>query len=206
MNRHLLIISLLTCTIITAELPAQEDWKLAKSKNGIDVYLRKTPESPIKEFRVETLIKAPIGKVVGELGAIRAHPQWMEGVEEAQQIINPAGSSDSLLHYMIDMPFPFGDRDIVLHKSSGYSDDGTAFHIALTGRNDLVPECEDYTRMLFARGRYDLKSNKNGGTHVTYQFVSDPGGSIPNWLANAFIVNNPYKTMRNLRERLEHGG
>lgn len=204
MTERFLLTALLTTAFSLSVLLAQDDWKLAKSKNGIDVYLRETPDSPIKEFKVEAVIHAPITEIVGALGAIHEHHQWMVGVEQATTVASKHAPEDSLLHYMIDMPFPFGDRDIVMRKSSGYSRDGKAFHIDLAGRADLMPECEDYIRMRFARGRYDLRSNEQGATRVTYRFVSDPGGSIPGWLANAFIVNNPYKTMRNLRLRLEH--
>jgi hypothetical protein len=178
---------------------------LAKSKNGIEVYLRKTPESPIKEFKVEALINTPISRVVHALAAIHEHAEWMVGVDNARQIHNPSAPADSFLYYVIDLPFPISDRDIVMRKSSGYGNNGETFHIALSGHADLIPVCDDYIRMLFVKGSYHLTSEAHDSTQVVYTFVSDPGGSIPNWLVNAFIVNNPYKTMRNLRNRLESG-
>jgi hypothetical protein len=38
---------------------------------------------------------------------------------------------------------------------------------------------------------------------VAYQIHADPGGSIPGWLANATVVDTPFKTLKNLRSTIQ---
>jgi hypothetical protein len=41
-----------------------------------------------------------------------------------------------------------------------------------------------------------------GNIKVQFQYFADPGGKIPAWLINTFVVKNPYKTLTNLRRLL----
>jgi hypothetical protein len=38
---------------------------------------------------------------------------------------------------------------------------------------------------------------------VTYQVHTEPGGDVPSWLANKFVVDAPFNTLKALRERAE---
>ncbi len=40
---------------------------------------------------------------------------------------------------------------------------------------------------------------ENNNVTVIYQFHGDPGGDVPAWLANSFVVSHPYKTLQNLK-------
>ena len=37
---------------------------------------------------------------------------------------------------------------------------------------------------------------------VTYEVHTEPGGSVPSWLANSFVVDAPLQTLRGLRLRM----
>jgi hypothetical protein len=56
--------------------------------------------------------------------------------------------------------------------------------------------------MAISRG-YWMLSPSEGGTEIEYSFLADPGGNIPAWLANQFIVSNPFKTIKGLRNHLK---
>ena len=40
-------------------------------------------------------------------------------------------------------------------------------------------------------------------TIISNRFLSDPGGSIPNWVTNSFISRNPFNTIKNLKAQIE---
>jgi hypothetical protein len=54
--------------------------------------------------------------------------------------------------------------------------------------------------MPVADGYWQLTELENGDIRVVLEQLSDPGGGIPAWLINMFIVQSPYKTLYNLRE------
>lgn len=44
---------------------------------------------------------------------------------------------------------------------------------------------------------------KGDTTEVTYQVHTEPGGSVPAMVANKFVVDSPFNTLKQLRERAE---
>jgi len=44
---------------------------------------------------------------------------------------------------------------------------------------------------------------KGDSTEVTYQVHTEPGGSVPAMVANKFVVEAPFNTLKGLRERAE---
>ena len=43
---------------------------------------------------------------------------------------------------------------------------------------------------------------KNGGTEITNEYASNPGGNIPDWLINTQSVDNPMVTFENLQGKV----
>ncbi len=39
-------------------------------------------------------------------------------------------------------------------------------------------------------------------TEITYQGYGDPGGAVPNWLANRLIKNSSFETFVNMRKQI----
>ena len=52
------------------------------------------------------------------------------------------------------------------------------------------------------KGKWVFTPLENGKTQVYHQFGGDPGGSIPAWIVNMFLVDGPYKTMLGLQETI----
>ena len=46
---------------------------------------------------------------------------------------------------------------------------------------------------------WTLKPEKNGNTIITLQNVSNPGGNIPNFIANYYGLYTPFNTLLKLR-------
>ncbi len=175
----------------------QSEWKLEKSGKGINVYTRSIPETSIKEFKAEMLIKASMKDLEQALQQVEHHPEWMAGVEFTD-ILN---IEPEILQYNLHLPFPFSDRYVVL--SCKTQSDAGSYRLSLQHSDYPPGEVGDKVEIEFIKGYWLFTKVNEHTTSVVYQFVTDPGGSLPDWLVNSFIVRNPYKTLINLRERLE---
>jgi len=178
-------------------LSAQTDWEIEKDNNGIIVETRVTDLTPIKEFRAKTTIKAPMEKVVATLQDIEHHPEWMIDISHAQRL----SEAPEVLHYNIKTPFPMKDRYIVVDVVTTTED--SMVRLAMESSAATPTEIEDHVHIPIVRGYWQFEKIDAATTAVQYQFLSDPGLKMPDWLINMFIVNNPYKTLRNLKKRLE---
>ncbi len=68
---------------------------------------------------------------------------------------------------------------------------------------DYVLENKKCVRMEEAKGFwlfYPLDTDK---VEITYQMHIDPGGGIPAWILNAFIVDAPIDDLKAIRERVK---
>jgi hypothetical protein len=67
---------------------------------------------------------------------------------------------------------------------------------------DYLAENENIVRIRKGTGYWDLREDDHKNVTVTFQFHGEPGGLIPAWLANSFVVSFPFNTLKNLRSRL----
>jgi hypothetical protein len=68
---------------------------------------------------------------------------------------------------------------------------------------EYLPLQQGFVRVSRVKGFWQLKPYE-GGVEVVYQVHSDPGGSVPAWLANSFVVDAPFNTLINLRKLAEN--
>lgn len=72
--------------------------------------------------------------------------------------------------------------------------------VNVTGMPEYIEPIEGIVRMAKANGYWLLTTLGTEKTSVTYQMHVEPGGLIPAWLANPFIVNVPFSTFKELRK------
>ncbi len=176
---------------------AQTEWKLEKSGNGIEIHTREIPEVEIKEFKASTIIDVPIDDVIAELDNVDAHPEWMSDITFARTLPD----SPHITHYNIKLPFPFKNRYVVMENETKASDGS---HRIEMWTSDLeLSDVDGHVKIPYVKGYWQFTRIDDSTTEVVYQFVSDPGGSVPDWLVNAFVVQSPFKTLTKLKKRLE---
>jgi len=97
-------------------------------------------------------------------------------------------------------PWPFKNRDMV-YKMTTRTFNNDSIKISLQGIPDYIQEKKGIVRMTKAAG-YILLHCANKKTEIMYVFHSEPGNSIPAWMANNSIAKLPFKTLSGLRKTL----
>jgi hypothetical protein len=175
-------------------------WKLAKSGNNISVYTRQAEGSNIKEFKAVTTVTAKIENVDKLIENVVDYPNWQLNVNEVK-ILKQISSTEKIIYYTSEIPWPIEDRDIVIHSKKVIDEDNTITY-KLTSKSDFYDIKKEFIRIKDARGSWQLKPIGNNAVEITYHFYGDPGGSLPGWVINMFIVDGPYNTFVNLRKKL----
>jgi hypothetical protein len=178
---------------------AQDGWSLAKDAEGIQVYVRNIPDSPLREFRGEVQLKSTPENVVRVLRDANAFRKWMPDVAASELL--KATDTDQF-HYLDNKaPWPVSNRDGVYHFTYSRQGDGTVV-VRVEAAPDYVPLREGKVRIPQANGQWKLVPNGEG-VNVTYQMHASPGGSIPGWLANQTVVDTPFGTLKAMRGYLQ---
>ncbi len=184
------------------------EWREEKNKAGIAVYTRAVDGSAVREFRGETVIDAEINQLMAVLDDTAAFVSWMHNCREAQLLYKPS-LLDRYQYLVNDFPWPAADRVLLLRNQISQDADTRVTRISLqsfdeqqlpAAKRALIPEAEGAKRVPALKGYFELSPQADNRTAVIFQLHLDPGGALPASLVNSLIVDNPYETLKRLRE------
>jgi len=172
---------------------------LEREEEGVR-YLADVPGSKYKAYRGVVTIN-------GDLAAMKAAPEDVEGsctwIFSCQQQRLLATRDDvSELYTRFAMPWPVKARDSVIQVATRTDADGSVTRL-LKALPDRLPSERDFVRVQRVDGQWQLKPLADGKVEVTYEAHTEPGGSVPSWLANSFVVDAPLQTLQGLRAKVE---
>lgn len=198
MKKIILLFALSLLSLVS--FSQKDEWSLAKDKNGIKVYTKSAEEAKIKEFKAIATINASALAIEKELKNVEKHDQWIKDVLNPQ-ILKKVNENEYYSYYELKIPFPFDNRDMILHVTC--KTENEVINISQKTASTYISKKSGIVRMPISEGNWKLTPQGKGATVVHYQFLADPGGSIPSWITNMFIVDGPYSTLLNLKAILE---
>jgi hypothetical protein len=182
---------------------AASDWELKKDEDGIKVYVRSVEGSSFKEFKGVTTIKnKSITEILDVIFEVKEYDNLFPDVSK-QEVVKDFDKYHNIHYVVVHTPWPVSDRDNVTEIEAKIDNDGKSAHVMINTRPELVENKKGLVRIPYGKGFWDLKTNPDNSVTVVYQYLGDPGGSIPSWLANSFVVSHPFETLENLHKRLE---
>ncbi|MGE9761177.1 MULTISPECIES: START domain-containing protein [Pseudomonadaceae] len=198
---YLLLALLLTGPALVHAQAAE--WKLAKDKDGVRVYLSEVPGSHYKSFRGVTLVNADVATLGHLQENLRVSCAWLYACAQMRLL----KYSDEAIWVYLDtkLPWPAAPRDLVLRVSTEETPDGGMIR-HLQAAPDYIPPVKDRIRVPSVSGTWQMVPKGPKLTEVTYEMRGEPGGSVPSWLANQFVVDAPFESLRMLKVVAEHQG
>lgn len=179
---------------------APAGWELAKEEDGIKVYLQAVPGSKYKAYRGEVTMRtdvATLRKLQDDVGSACA---WIHECKEQKLLERKAGQA--ITYTRFNTPWPVTPRDSVV-RITERALVGAGVRRDLEGLPQYLPEEEGFVRVSQVEGFWEMTPQADGQVEVVYQVHTEPGGSVPSWLSNKFVVEAPFNTLRGLRERAE---
>ncbi len=187
-------------TALVATAAHAEDWQTAKDEDGIKVSLSVVPGSDYKAYRGVTVIKAPLAKVQALQEDVSGACAWIHECK-MQKLLKTEGDQ-SWTYTQFNTPWPVTPRDSILHVTSVHGADGS-----LTRNLEELPTYQPpekgFVRVAQVQGFWKLVPKGADSTEVTYQVHTEPGGSVPSFVANKFVVDAPFNTLKALRAKAE---
>ena len=177
------------------------DWELEKNKDGIKVYTRSNSGSEVLEFKAIATINASRLSIARVIARVSDYPSWFPNCSEAR-LVEDISSTKRKYYYRLDLPWPASDRDAVMLLEVEV-DDNKGITVLNFTKSRGKPNVSGVVRMPAADGYWKLTSLGKNKTELHYQFLADPGGSLPTWIINMFIVDGPYDAIIALKEKVE---
>lgn len=184
---------------VLVPLAHAEDWKVAKDEEGIKISLADVKGSDYKAYRGVTVIKAPLAKVKALQEDIAGACAWIHECKMQKQL--KLEGDQTWTYTQFNTPWPVTPRDSILHVTTTEDADGSLTR-KLEGVPKYLPEEKGFVRVAKVEGFWKLVP-KGDKTEVTYQVHTEPGGSVPSMVANKFVVDAPFNTLKGLRAKAE---
>lgn len=183
---------------------SESGWQLALHRNGIEVSTRAVPGSDLDEFMGTTVIEASINVIEAVIDDVPAAPQWMADCREARTIRKIDKNSSMVLN-VTKTPWPVYDRETLLISTKQRDAKAGTVIFEFHSINDpAVPVGKKNVRIPAIDGRWILIPVDEKHTKVTYTVKSNPGGSIPKFIAKQRSTDIPYKTLLGLKEMVKN--
>ncbi len=177
-------------------------WVLRKNKNDIELYARFPEESRFKEVKATCVFAAQIPDLVKTVLDVESYPDWVSNIKEAGTL-KKTSDKEYINYYIADFPWPLKDRDVVLNTTLVQEEDSRTVYIELEGRGNFIAERENIVRIQNIHAYWYFIPEPSGMVRVSYQMLVNPGGNIPVWLINKFLIEGPYQNLYRLRELME---
>ena len=184
---------------VFASFAQAEEWKVAKQDQGITVSLSEVVGSDYKAYRGVTVIKAPLAKVKALQEDVAGACAWIHECK-SQKLLKHEGDK-SWTYTQFNTPWPVTPRDSIIQVTTVQDADGSLTR-KLEGAPTYLPEEKGFVRVAAVEGFWKLVP-KGDSTEVTYQVHTEPGGSVPAMVANKFVVDAPFNTLKALKARAE---
>ncbi|WP_428775961.1 START domain-containing protein [Vibrio sp.] len=199
--RLLLLFSLsLACFGVLADThnSATPDWSFVKSQDGITIHQR--PHSGgLVEIRVQMFTPTSYAAFLRLLEDSDNVPNWIANVSHSR-VLQQLSPNENIVYTQFKAPWPAKDRDMVTY--SRYRIDNNAFELIINDASDRYPPQPGFIRISRVKAIWLLEKLTNNTTHIEYSAFADPGGMLPNWLANKLSVDSAFETFAALRQQL----
>lgn len=191
------------CSVTSISAQAKPAAQVALQQQGITVWEVPVKNSSHLGFKAQADIDASVAQVYAVIRDVDQAQKWIPSTRSVSMIDEDVSKGDAWLYYVIDMPFPLTDRDLVI-KSKITQDAAGNVTIKNVGTTDArTPEKTDYIRITNYQGTWQLKKLADNKTRVTLSGHADPRGGIPSWVANMFVTKQPYEMLRNMRKQVK---
>lgn len=196
---------LLLILSMTASQIFAQSWSLAKDKNGVKVYTRKINGWGIKEYKAKMTVKANLSTVIRVLKDVQGRYEWLHNTVEIREVERLNGDIITIYN-KVDAPWPVADRDNITKFSFSYPSAASArIDMTVLKTHKKAPIYDGIVRVERLKGHWLLQDKGNGMVEIMQQCAAEPGGSIPDWLANSAVVDTPYNSMYKLKQYIEKG-
>jgi hypothetical protein len=195
------LLAIFLSLVSAVSLYSQGEWELKKEEDGIKVYTRDVEGSKIREYKAEAIMTGKLSNYVAVLKDVNAYTDLYKHAKEVQLIME----NDTFhVHYVVtNTPWPVTDRDAVYSCTYSQHYDTKLVRVNIKMEEGYVDKNDNYVRMEKAEGFwlfYPIDANK---VEVTHQMHAEPGGRIPKWIINMFLVDTPIEDIKMLQERVK---
>jgi hypothetical protein len=195
MKNLLLLLALFT--FLCGPLRSQTQWSLKKDKEGIKIYTGSIENSKFKAVKVECIIKGSLTKLATLLLNAESQPQWVYSTKYAY-IARKVSPSEIYYYAEMNTPWPISTRDMVIDLAITQDPVSKIMTVHADNIDKIIPVKTGKIRVPITEATWIVTPLQENKIKIIYSILIDPGGEVPAWMVNMFIVKVPFESFRKL--------
>jgi hypothetical protein len=185
-----------------AQPAPQPAWEKIGEDDGIAVYRREVPGSPIVAFKGEGIIDASMLRVSSVIVDSSRATEWVDSLKEAR-ILRQVSETETIHYDHIGTPIVMKDRDFVSDCKLEFDPAQKKVSLRIQSVNDASAPKTDYIRGELIHSSFVMTSIEHGTkTRIVAEIHADPKGSVAKWIVNLFQKSWPHNTIMSLRRQV----
>ncbi len=196
-----ILVSVIAALMVCSMSNAQEQWELKKNKNSVQVWTKNAPGWDLRQYRAICQINASAEDVYNFIMQFDKRTEWYSDNSECK-VLHKDGNEEFVVYEVYAAPWPVDDRDVISKVLSSKEANGN-YLIRSSALPNYAPRKKDLVRIEKALGTWKIEQLDQNVTQVTMEAKANTGGEVPEWLANMFIEESPFKSLTNLKAHFE---
>jgi len=178
-------------------------WEEVTRDGDLVVWTRDIPGARVREVKAQATIAAEAKRVFEVLADVDRYVEFMPYVEESFKV----GDWDKGIYEYQRINPPLVDRrDYTLKVTLERDEAGGVYKRSWVEAPDKGPALrEGVVRVPINRGTWTMEAAAGGKTRLTYYLYTDPGGSLPAWIANKANTTSVPDLIRAVKMRAQNG-
>lgn len=177
-----------------------EPWQVWRQDTELKVSYRTSQYNDLLEIKAQAQVASSLAGFMYFLEDIALLPVWLDNAESAK-IINQITANENIFITRFKGLWPVSAREMVVH-SHYWQNDNLSVEIAVKDASDSIIATKNTIRMQVLKAHWLVVPTKTSQIEISYQFIVDPKGNIPQWLIKPMTLNGIWTTLNNIREQL----
>ena len=178
---------------------ADGNWESLGDIDGVKVWKKELPNSPLLAFRGVVTTDVEIGKIMAVFADPNKRKDWVARYEDDKQLEVGTDYQEYWIHF--GTPWPVSDRDYVLRSDIQADPNGRVFTCkikSVTRKDAPKNKCCVRAQANGTYYRFEALPGSTPRTRLTVEVHTDPKGMLPNWLINMIQKKWPSDTLNGL--------
>jgi hypothetical protein len=177
-------------------------WEPLGQSDGVRVYRKEVPGSPMVAFMGEGLVDAPLRKVANVIFDLDRATQWVDSLVD-NRVVRVLSPTEWIGYAHVRTPFVLKDRDFVSRNAVEYDPRTRTLSERIVSVEDPAAPRTSHVRGRLMDSSFKLIAVDNGArTYVICEIHADPMGSVPKWVVNFFQKDWPHNSIARLRKQV----
>jgi len=186
--------------LFLSQLRGQEQWDLVKEDEGIKVFTRTNEVMSFKEFKASAIVNGKVNEFVSVLYDVNGLATWGHNISEARLLERP-NDTIQIYYAVAKAPWPYKNRDGIYKNIFSWDAVNRTLTVKISMLEDNRELSDKFVRM-DGYGYWKVKEISANEIQIDFQMQVDPGGSIKAWMANMFVTDSPFYTMKGIRDAM----